>query len=423
MINRKVVVSGMGILSSFGLGVDTLLQALKTADCKISIWNEAKKDDADIISVGAKMQDFSLNSALEELNIKDEKLKNLAKEVSRRSDKVIQSAVLASLEAYQSAGLDEHPVQSERMGVIVAGSNISQNYLYKLFEKYHDKIGFVTPSHALHFMDTNLVGVLSELFAIKGEGYNIGGASASGNVGLIKGWQMIQSGLTDCCMVVAPMTELSSLEFAAFHNLNAMGGKKYADKPLEASRPFDASSEGFIYGQASACIILETEKSAKQRGIEPVADFLGGAQCLDGNRLSDPSLEGEIRIMEEVIKLANIDKKDINYVNAHGTSTPLGDKTEIQAIKQVFHDALGEICVNSTKGITGHCLYSAGVVEAIASILQMQHGFVHPNRNLEEPIDDAVRLVQQEERMEIKYTLSNSFGFGGIDTCIVLGKR
>jgi malonyl-ACP decarboxylase len=155
-------------------------------------------------------------------------------------------------------------------------------------------------------MDTDHIGTISEIFNIAGEGFTVGGASASGNIGIIKGFQMIQLGIVDACIVVGALADLTNMELQGFYNIGAMGGKTFHDKPEKACRPFDRDHEGFIYGQASGCLILESFESAQKRNIPLLAEMLGGSIILDSNRLSDPNENGEIKAMESALKQAGI---------------------------------------------------------------------------------------------------------------------
>ena len=182
----------------------------------------------------------------------------------------------------------------------------------------------------------------------------MGGASASGNVAIIKGYQLIRSGLADARPVVGPAAGLSSLELQGLYNLGTMGGKRFGNEPELACRPFDKDHEGFIYGQAAACLVLESRLSARQRGAAGLAEVLGGVLVLHGHRLPDPSEAWEIRAMASALNQAGIDAGKVDYINTHGTSTPLGDETEINAIREVFNDNVAKVWLNSTKGLTGH---------------------------------------------------------------------
>ena len=154
-----------------------------------------------------------------------------------------------------------------------------------------------------------------------------------------------------------------------------------------------------------------------------LAQVLGGSLVLDGNRLANPNEEGEVRAMASALKQAGVAPGEVDYLNTHGTSSPLGDETEIRAVRRVFKENLSHLWINATKGLTGHCLCSAGVVEGIASIIQMQEGFVHPNVNLDNPIDRECRWVGSEAVSDgINVSMSNSFGFGGINSSVILKK-
>jgi malonyl-ACP decarboxylase len=267
------------------------------------------------------------------------------------------------------------------------------------------------------------VAVLSELLSIRGEGFVVAGASASGNVAILKASQLIQLGIVDVCVIVGALSDLSPLALQGFYNTGAMGGKRFKSLPNKACRPFDKSHEGFIYGQGCGCVILEAAESVKKRGIKPFAKLLGGALLLDGHSLPDPSEVGEIKVMTHCLELACIKPHEVDYINAHGSSSPLGDITEINAIKQVFSHEINKIWINSTKGLIGHCLFAAGVIEAIACVVQMQNNFIHPNINLVNAIDNICLFApKQAMSSNIYIAMNNSFGFGGINSSLLLKK-
>ncbi|MEM7345723.1 MAG: beta-ketoacyl synthase N-terminal-like domain-containing protein, partial [Chloroflexota bacterium] len=251
------------------------------------------------------------------------------------------------------------------------------------------------------------------------EGLTVGGASASGNGGIIQGYRLVQWDLADICVVVGAIQDLSPLEIQAFNSLGALGGKTITEA-TQVCRPFDARREGFIYGQGAGCLILESEASAKQRGVTLLAELAGCSLVLDGNHLTNPNPEGEARAMQQALQMANLSPGDVDYLNTHGTSSVLGDEAEINAIKAVFGEFTANVWLNSTKSVTGHCLTAAGVIEAIATILQMNGGFAHPNLNLEQPIDDQCCFVGQKSHpLNINVAMSNAFGFGGINSSVV----
>ncbi|TAK73856.1 MAG: beta-ketoacyl-ACP synthase [Gammaproteobacteria bacterium] len=403
-VNEPIYCVGTGIISSIGANVQEFSNALKNGVSGIS-WLKGYENSELPMRIGAQIPDFSFT------NIK----------VARRSPFTIQTSVIAVVEAWHQARLSENQVEPERIGLVIAGQNTTQNYQYALHAKFIEHPEYLSPRYALQFLETDQVGVISEIFNIQGEGFVVGGASASGNVAIIKAQQLIQAGIVDVCLVVGVVADLSPMDIQGFYNIGAMGAREFKHQPEKASRPFDDKHEGFIYGQASGCLVLESASSMERRKITPNAELLGGSLCLAGNSTSEPNLAAEVKVMKTAIKQSHISSDRIDYLNAHGSSSPLGDQVEVEAIISVFGGNNKNLLINSTKGLIGHCLYSAGVVEAIATIVQMQNNFIHPNKNLENPISDSCQFsggVSIDKK--ITYAMSNSFGFGGINTSIIL---
>jgi malonyl-ACP decarboxylase len=418
MKDHRVFITGMGIISSIGNNLSEFEHSLQTGRCGIGYLQPGAAPPI-AVKIGAEIPRFSFSELLKQYASLPIGLLQLAKQCTHRGTFSLQTSVLATLEAWQDALLHEKPILPERIGLIVAGSNLSQNLQYGLHSKFLDGPEYLTPTYALQFLDTNQVGVLSEIFKIQGEGFTVGGASASGNIGIIKGYQLVKSNLADVCVVAGPLTDLSPMELQGFLNIGAMGGHRFGSQPEKACRPFDQEHEGFIYGQASGCLILESEESAVKRQAKGLVEILGGAIVLDGNRLSNPNQTGEAKAMEKALNQAELGPDTIEYINAHGSSSPLGDETELKAIRQVFQHHVADIWINSTKSLTGHCLYSAGIVEAIATAVQIRKKFVHPNLNLENPLEPEFRFSGATAvGVDIQFALSNSFGFGGINTSI-----
>jgi malonyl-ACP decarboxylase len=381
----------------------------------------SKKEPNLSVEIAAEIENFSFLEKLNQFkNVPDEKLQK-AKRLGQRAPFTVQTSIISAMEAWQNAKLFSTCPTSERMGLIVAGQNSTQNYQYDLITKFRKNPEYLSPRYALEFLETNQVGILSELFDIRGEGFVVGGASATGNVGIIKGFQSIRAGLFDICLVVGVVADLSPMDIQGFINIGAMGGKKYYNQPEKACRPFDTQHEGFIYGQASACVILESESSAHERGIPFHAEIKGGSLSLDGNSSANPNLNGVKKVMISTLEQSGLSASDIDYLNTHGSSSPLGDETEAEAISQVFRNHTSDLWLNATKGLTGHCLYSAGVVEILATLEQMKKRFIHPNKNLEDPIHRGLKFSGTEAiNHKINIAMSNSFGFGGINTSVVL---
>jgi malonyl-ACP decarboxylase len=423
-MKSPIVVTGMGIVSSIGKNTREFSESLRLGKSGIGFL-ESGNESLLPVNIGANIKDFSFESLVRQYGdkgISRDFLQNVLV-CSFDAPLSVQVSVLSAFESWYQAGLFEKPLDPLRLGIVAAGSNLSQNYHYGLISKFQAAPQYMTPKYAIHYMDTDHIGTLSEIFNIRGEGFTVGGASASGNVAIIKGCQLIHLGILDACVVVGAMADLSPLELQGFYNVGALGGKRFCDQPAKACRPFDKNHEGFIYGQAGGSLVLESPDSAQKRGIPVLARIAGGALVLDANRLPNPNAEGEARAVESALKQAGIKPGNVNYINAHGTSSPLGDETEIKAIKQVFKESISHLWINSTKGLTGHCLTAAGVIEGIAAIIQMKEGFIHPNLNLENPIDDVCKFSRDQSiEVPIHTTVNNSFGFGGINTSVIFNK-
>ncbi len=418
-----IAVTGIGIISSIGNNVLEFKRSLKNGKCGIGVLDSNIDHMKQIKSLGALIQNYSYIDEADRYAENNKEIVLRMKSCLRRTTESMRYASGAVLESWSIAGLGSQNAP-ERTGIVVAGSNLSCGLQYSLHDRFTKAPEYLSPSYALQFMDTDFVGTLSEIFNIQGEGFTVGGASASGNVAIIKACQLIKLGVADVCLVVGCCCELSPMEIQSFINLGGMGGHGYIERPLEACRPFDVQHEGFIYGQASGCIVLESKEHAVKRNAKILSYICGGAIALDANRLSDSSEEGVARVMAAAIRQAGLDASDISYINAHGTSTPLGDITEVKAIKRVFGSSVEKVWINSTKSLTGHCLFSAGIIEAIAVIIQMNEGFLHPNLNLCKSIDHECRFCKERAvDVEIETALSNSIGFGGINTSIVISKK
>jgi malonyl-ACP decarboxylase len=319
------------------------------------------------------------------------------------------------LEAWQLAGLDADPPAAGTL--VVAGSNLQQRDTAAVYAAHRDAPARVRASHGLTFLDTDLVGCLSQVFGLHGEGYTLGGASASGNLALIHAARHVRSGEADVAVVVAPIMRLSVFELHGLAGLGAMGGERCRDAPDRACRPFDRDRDGFIYGEGCGCVIVESRARAARRGAASLGVIAGYGVHLDGHRDPDPSAGGEAEAMRRAVAMSGIDADRIDYVNTHGSGSVLGDACEVEALRQA---GLSGARLNATKSLTGHTLSAAGAIEAIATLIQMHGGFLHPTRNLDCPIaGDLCWVRAAAELADIRYALNHSVGFSGINTAIV----
>jgi malonyl-ACP decarboxylase len=415
----RAVVTGMGVICSIAPDVDSFSKALRLGCCGIepNPWGE------DGPPFGAVIRGFNYAAALANRKKLPEQLLEAAERAARRAPFPLQVAAAATLEAWEGAHLHEMPVGGDRLGLIVAGNNLTSRYADTLRPSFEQNRLYLPGRFALQFQDTDHVGTLSEILGVTGEGFTVGGASASGNLGIINASRLVESGAVDACLVTGALTDLSAMEMHAYLNVGAMACQPGDDGPRTAGPPFDGSHRGFVPGQGCASLVLESVSSAARRGVTVLAEVGAYAINLDANRLADPSQEGEAKVMGSTIRRAGLEPRDISYVNAHGSGSELGDEIEVGALRRVFEGALGVPWINATKSLTGHCLATAGVLEAVATVIQMQEGFVHPNVGLRQPIDAECRFVgARAESATIRFALSNSFGFGGINTSILLAR-
>lgn len=417
-MRNSVVVTGMGVFTSVAEDIPAFLQALKGGRCGIA----ADTGSEDGLGIAARLPEVELADRLSALSL-SEGLLLRARRAGARETRAVQVSLVTALEAWTRAGMDETGYASDEVFIVLAGHNIGQADQYRAFQKFEQHPEYTPARYALQYLDTDHLGVVSEVLGLHGEGFSVGAASASGNVGILQAYRQVLSGQCKACVVVGAMADLSPVELRAFRHIGALGGKRFASAPSRACRPFDEDREGFIYGQGAACLVLESAESAAARGAPRWGEIAGGAVCLDGNRLSDPRVEGEARAMRKALHDAGLHPDDVTYINAHATSSVIGDQVEIEALQAVFGVGLANIWVNATKGLIGHCLYASGLVESVAALIQMHDGFLHPNLNLERPISSSCRFVgAQSQEASCEVALSNAFGFGGINTSIVLRK-
>jgi malonyl-ACP decarboxylase len=335
----------------------------------------------------------------------------------RRAPFPVRTAVLVAMEAWADAGLATWPGPADRVGLVVAGHNLSDRYSDQQRTTMTRNPAYLSARYALHGQDTDHVSTISHVLGIGGEGATVGGASATGNVGIIQGSRMVESGAADVCVVVGALADLSAMQVQGYRNIGALA-------PWDGGVPgvpFDEGHRGFVYGQGCGCLVLESARSARSRGAPVHAELGGYCLGLDGTTSPEPSVAGEARVMANAIRRAGLAPGDVDYVNTHGTAAPVGDRGELSALRQVLGAHFGKPWVNATKGMTGHCLTAAGLVEAVATVVQLREGFVHPNPELARPIDARCRFVGAEAvPTELRVALSNGFGFGGFNSSVLL---
>lgn len=395
-------ITGVGITSAIGQGKVAFSSALMKGQHTFGVMQRPGRQDGTAF-IGAEISSLHYPECF-------------SKKMLRTASLSGKVALVSLHEAWEEAKLYE--VDPSRIGLVIGGSNLQQRELIQTYEKYKDRNHLVSPTYGMSFMDSDLCGLCTEQFGIRGFAYTVGGASASGQVAILQAIQAIQTGQVDVCIAMGGLMDISSWECQALRNLGAMGTDQYANDPAAACRPFDKHRDGFIYGEACGVVVIERINSSMGRHITPYAILAGGAMAMDGNRNPNPSLEGEVKVIKKALKQAKISSKDIDYINPHGTGSIIGDETEIKAICDC---QLSGAYINATKSITGHSLSAAGAVEVIATLVQMKESRLHPTRNLEDPIEPSCNWVKKQVVPHvIKNALSLSMGFGGVNTAICL---
>ncbi|MEV7775541.1 beta-ketoacyl synthase N-terminal-like domain-containing protein [Kitasatospora sp. NPDC086791] len=404
---HDLVFTGIGITTAVGQGRDAFLAALLDGSHAFGPMNRPGRqvpsaptgpDGTGPAFLGAEIGELAMPAAVPPRTL--------------RTASLSARAALATLdEAWTDAGLAD--VDPYRIGLVIGGSNVQQRELTQLHARHAQQPEFLRPTYGMAFMDSDLCGLCTEVFPIRGFAHTLGGASASGLLAVLQAVRAVRSGQVDVCVAMGALMDLSYWECLAFR---AMGAMAPGDDPGAACRPFDRDRAGFVYGEACGAVVIEREGA--RPGRAPYGRFLGGATAMDGNRNPNPSLEGETRVLRGALREAGLTASAVDYVNPHGTGSRLGDEIELAALREC---GLTDARINATKSITGHGLTAAGTVEVIATLLQMRAGVLHPTRNLLDPMDPSLPWVgAAAEPWAVETAVSLSMGFGGISSAICL---
>ncbi len=412
MNNPRVVITGIGAVTPLGSSIKKFWEGL--VEGKSGIGRITMFDPKDMpCQIAGEANDF---------NPKDFMDRKLARRMSRNSLLALASAV----QAVKQSGLGEAMPDPERAGVVfgaaIGGLESFVDGIAVLHKSGPDRVGpFVIPGGI-----PNLAAHLIALqFQCLGHNATITTACATGTQTIGEGAEVIRRGLAD--VIIAGGTEALVRDFsiAGFAAMRALP-LNYNDQPEKASRPFDAKREGFVFSEGAGAVVLESLEHAQSRGATILAEVAGYASAADGYHIAAPHPEGlgAIRTMKWALKNAQVNTAEVDYINAHGSSTPLNGVIETKAIKHVFGERAYQIPVNSTKSMIGHAMGASGALEAIACIKSTQEGILHPTINYEYPDPDCdLDYVPNEAREhEVNVSLSNSFGLGGQNACLVLKK-
>jgi 3-oxoacyl-[acyl-carrier-protein] synthase II len=407
---RRVVITGIGVLSPIGNDIDTFLTNLRNGAHGFTLeeWFPGQTDET---WVSARVKGFCPDEYFD-------------KKEQRRSDKLTQYAVYAAMKALSDAGTDFKGLDPYRCGVIVAsgigGIETTDEQIMNYHNKGHKRVSVFTIPMMIGNMAPGMIAIKT---GFMGSNYCPVSACASSNHALGEAFRAIKHGYLDVALSGGVEATTIGFAYAAFNNMTAMTTSK---DPNRASIPFDKERSGFVLGEGAGVLVLEEYEHAKARGAKIYAEIAGYGSTCDAfhETLPSPDGAGGAKAMELAVEEAGLKPADVDYINAHGTSTPPNDRTETAAIKTVFGEQARKLVVNSTKSLTGHLLGAAGGVEAIAVALQMKHGFVHKTAGYEipDPECDLDYAVSGSKDMEINAAVSNSLGFGGHNVSICFKK-
>lgn len=424
MSSKRIVISGMSVNTVLGDTLPTFIESLLAGRSAINRWRFF--DNKNVYSkVGADLTGYDVKKRLGELESQiDSEMFHRLKKLTARAPFSTQLSLLLTAAALKDAGLTKGALDTERTGVIVAGHNINSNYNSINRTQFDEEPDFIDGMLALHNLDTDHAAICSELAQARGPIYTVGAACASGNVALRCAIDEIRVHDADMVLIVGSALDMAPMDLHAMALLGAISYQSFNEAPFAASRPFDTRREGFVPAHGGAVLVVESLESAQRRGARIHAEVLGSEANADGCHQPKPSVEGQTRVMTRLLKQVGIAPEQVDYVSAHATSTPLGDLTELQSIKNVFGKHAYKLKINATKSMLGHCCWAAATVETVAGILQMNCGKLHPSINIDEldPKIDLDICRGKVNEKDIKIFMKNAFGFGGINA-VSLFKR
>jgi 3-oxoacyl-[acyl-carrier-protein] synthase II len=411
---KRVVVTGLGALTPIGNNIQEYWNGLiigKSGAAPITYYDTEKHKT----KFACEVKNFNVEDFID-------------RKEARRMDKFTQYAIVASDEAIKDAGITADNIDKYRVGVIW-GAGIGG------LETFQEEVlnyakGDGTPKFNPFFIPKMIADIAPGQISIKngfmGPNYTTVSACASSANALIDAFNYIRIGLCDVIISGGSEAAVTIAGMGGFNSMHALSTRN--ESPETASRPFDATRDGFVLGEGAGALVLEEYEHAKARGAKIYCEIMGGGMSSDAYHLTAPHPDGigVIAVMKNCLRDAKMNPEEVDHINTHGTSTPLGDVAELKAISAVFGDHAKNININSTKSMTGHLLGAAGGIEAIASILAIQHGIIPPTINhevVDENINPELNLtLNKAQKRDIKVAMSNTFGFGGHNACVLFKK-
>jgi 3-oxoacyl-[acyl-carrier-protein] synthase II len=405
----RVVVTGLGVVTSLSQKVDPLWDLVLAGESGIHLLEVLDRSQFKV-QIGGDLHDWDPTHYLSPKEVK-------------RADRFAQFAFVAGTDAVEHSGIDFDKLDPYRCGVMlgsgIGGLNEIESQHTRLLEKGPSRVSpMTTPRLMLNAGGCNL----SIRFGLRGANYSVVTACASATNAMGNALQMIQLGGADVIVTGGTEAAITPLGLAAFQNMRALSTRN--DEPTRASRPFDIERDGFVLSEGAGILIFEELEHARARGADILAEVIGFGMSADAGHITQPDQQGigAARAMSNALEYAELSPTDVDYVNAHGTSTPLGDKAETVALKSVFGDHAYKLSISSTKSQLGHSLGASGGIELVLSIKALLSGVVPPTINLENPDPDCDLdyTPNQPRERPMKFVMSNSFGFGGHNASIIV---
>ncbi len=409
-INSRLVVTGMGAVTPVGTGVEEYWNNLTAGRCGVG--PITRFDTTELpVKIAAEVSDFEAE-------------KYMSKKLMREMDVFMQYGYAAAMEAIGQAG--EPAAEPERMGIVVGtalgGLSPIAETQDGVSRGEHKK---VSPRFVPKIIGNEAAAQVAIAKGYRGPSLTVSTACSSGGDAISAACMLLMSGQADAVLAMGTESALSPLFILGLSSAHALSTRN--DDPQGASRPFDRDRDGFVIGEGGGALIIETEENARRRGAKILAEVAGFANCTDGYHVTSPHPEGigAVFCMKKALENAGLQPEDVDYINTHGTSTPVGDPIETAAVTELFGDHAKEMAVTSTKGATGHMMAAGGVTEAIACIQAIRTGIIPPTLNLENLDEKCEKLnyaAGKSIRMEVTAAMSNSFGFGGQNSSVIFKK-
>ncbi len=405
---ERIVVTGMGAISALGHTVSENWQNIVKGTSGIGPITLFDASDW-MVHYACEVKDFDPTAYL-------------PRKDARRMDRYEQFGVVAAEQAIAQAGLEITPENANRVGVVISsaigGLKSLQDAVYTLERQSYRRVNpFVIPM----MMPNGAAGLVAIRNGAKGPALSVASACASGNDGLGLAWMMLRSGVIDVAIAGASESTICAVGVGAFARMGALSQREdYSATP----QPFDLHRDGLVMGEGAGVLVLETESHARARGAHILAEFAGYAASADAYHITAPAADGEggARAMKQALDVAGLNPTDVDYINAHGTGTPLNDAAETQAIKAVFGEHAYKLAVSSTKSMTGHMMGATGALEAVFCVQTIREGVIPPtiNYHTPDPACDLDYVPNEARQAKVRVTMSNAFGFGGHNAVVVM---